>query len=797
MSGLLQDIRYALRILAKAPGFTLAAVLTLALGIGANVAMFSVVYGVLLKPLPYREPDRLVLIRAEVDYVGANRPVPVTVQSKDLVTWQRSFDAVAAPAFYDAGIVALSGDNGSEVLDSAVVSGGFFSTMGGPFAAGRPLGAADDAWPSAVISERLAERLFGDPPRAIGRELQLTPRTYTVIGVAGRAFQFPNKKVDVWLPAGFAHSMNPRCCGFRAIARLTPDGTLERAGAAVRPLFQSSSGSASNAIRTSVVRLTDDAVSTVRPALLVLFASVLLVLAIACGNLVNLLLARNAARRHEFAVRRALGAPASRLMRQLLVECAVLVTAGTAVGTFLAQPLLAALAGLAGEAVPRMDAIHIDRPALLFAVCLAGLATALAGTLPALRAVRGPSSPNQDSSRTATPTGTRRLQRAMCIVQVALAVILLIGATLMSRSLVRLLRVDLGVSTDHVLTASMNLAFGGRPTDAQTLARVDRVIETIRALPGVRAAGVGTSLPPSVSRMRVTLRRSGDVVDYQAAAVPVTPGYFSALQMRLIRGRFFTDADDERHQAVMIMSENTAKRFFGEGDPLGRTMSLPLLRDGVNTSVEMALVGVTANVRYAGLTNQPDDVVYRPFAQQPWVAPFLVVRTAGNPSDFALALRRGIADADTSIVTSSVTTMDQLVMEAVAQPQFRAVLLSSLALLALGIAAIGLYGVVAYAVSQRAREIGIRMALGATPQNVLAMVLRDGLIVAAVGIAAGLAGALILTRVLAELLYGITPTDPFSFVTSAIGLLGLTLLASYIPARRAARIDPIRTLRAE
>ncbi len=511
MSGLLQDIRYAVRALVNAPGFTLAAVLTLALGIGANVAMFSVVYGVLFQPLPYREPDRLVLIRAEVDYVGANRPVPVSVQSKDLATWQRSFDAIAAPAFYDAGIVALSGDNGSEVLDSAVVSGGFFSTMGGPFAAGRPLGAADDALPSAVISERLAERLFGDPAHAIGRELQLAPRTYTVIGVAGRAFQFPSKKVDVWLPGGFAHAVNPRCCGFRGVARLTPDGTIGRAGAAVRPVFQSSSGSADKDVRTSVVRLTDDAVSTVRPALLILFAAVLLVLAIACSNLVNLLLARNAARRHEFAVRRALGAPASRLIRQLLVECAVLVTVSTAGGTLLARPILTALARLAGDAVPRMDAIHIDRPTLVFAACLAGLATILTGLLPALRAVRGPAIPNQDSSRTATPTGTRRLQRTMCIVQVALAVILLIGATLMGRSLAQLLRVDLGVSTDHVLTASMNLAFGARPTDAQTLARVDRVIENIRAVPGVRAVGVGTSLPPNVSRMRVTLRRTGDV----------------------------------------------------------------------------------------------------------------------------------------------------------------------------------------------------------------------------------------------------------------------------------------------
>lgn len=801
MDGLVRDVRYAVRIVINAPGFALAAVLTLALGVGANIAMFSIVYGVLLRPLPYHEADRLVVVRAEVDYVGANRPVPVSVQTNELKAWQRPFDSIATTAFYTGtDVVALSGDNGSEVLDSAVVSSAFFATMAGPFAAGRPLDATDEGLPSAVISERLAQRLFRDPAHAIGRQLRLTPHTYTVIGVADRAFQFPSARVDVWRPAGFAHSVNPRCCGFQLIARLSPNGTVERARAAVAPMFQrSGTGQAtvSDRVRTSVVGLSDDMVATVRPALLILAASVSMVLVIACSNLINLLLARNAAREREFAIRRALGASASHLTRQLLVESAVLAVAGTGCGVVLARLSLTVLPRFVWDAVPRIDAIHLDWPALLFAACLAILATILTGISPALRAVGEAAIPARGSGGTATPWSARRLQRAMCIVQVALAVMLLIGATLMGRSLVRLLNVDLGVSTDHVLTASLNLAFGERPTDEQTVARVDRVIESIRALPGVRAVGVGTSLPPSLSRMRVTLRRSGDVVDYQAAAVPATPGYFSALQMRLIKGRFFTDADDDHHPPVMIMSEDTAKRFFGTDDPIGRTIRLPVLRNPARKSVEMTLVGVTANVKYAGLAAPPDDVVYRPFAQQPWVAPFLIVRTSGNPADFALTFRRGIAAVDKGIVVSSVTTLEQLVVDATAQPQFRTALLASLAALALGIAAMGLYGVVAYTVSRRTKEIGIRIALGATSREVLRMVLREGLTVAMAGIVAGTASAFVLARVLAGLLYGITPTDPVSFLLASAGLLSLTLVASYIPAKRAARIDPIGAIRAE
>jgi putative ABC transport system permease protein len=800
MDELLQDTRYAVRILLRTPAFTFASICTLALGIGANIAMFSVVYGVLLRPLPYHHADRLLLARAEVDVAGAHRPRPVLVEGDEVDAWQRSFEAIGAPAFYARDVRALSGDNGSEVLTSTIVSSGFFATIEGPFAAGRPLDRSDDTSPSIVISERLARRLFRDPEHAIGRRLTLTSQAYSVIGVAARAFQFPSADVDVWLPYGFIRTASPSCCGFQVAARLNPGETLDRARAVVQQAFRTSTAARRgqrSQMRTSVVGLPDFVVASVRPALLVLLASVSMVLIIACSNLINLLLTRNAARSPEFAVRRALGASTNRLMRQLLVESAVLAVAGTVCGVLLARPTLAILAHLAGDALPRADAIHIDLPVLMFAACVAALAAIATGIVPAVRAVSGQAITSQNLGSTATPAGARRLQRTMCIVQVALATTLLIGAALLGRSLVQLLHVDLGVATDHVLTASLTLSFGQRPTDAQVLARVGRVIDEIRALPGVRAVGVGTSLPPSQSRMMVTLRRQADAVDYQASAVPVTPGYFSALHMRLLKGRFFTEADDGDHPPVIIVSEDTAKRLFGAEDPLGQTISLPLVRDRKTTSAEMTLVGITSNVKYAGLAAPADDIVYRPFAQQPWVAPFLVVRTSGDPAEFASTLRRRIGGVDKSMVVSSVRPLDQLVEDAVAQPHFRTVLLASLAGLALAIATIGLYGVVAYAVSQRTREIGIRIALGATSQDVLGMVLGDGMIVAIAGIGAGIVSALMLTRLLAGLLYGIAPTDPVSFVLASAGLLIVTLAASYIPARRAARVSPATALRTE
>src|SRR6185295_5237657 len=509
MDELLRDLRYALRMLRRAPAFALAAIGTLALGIGANVAVFSVVYGVLVRPLPYRDAIRLIVAHPEVDYTGAHRPVAVFVQPNEVEFWNRRFETLEPPALYSMAPYALAGDGGAEVIDAAIVSGSFFATLSGPISAGRPLQAGDDALPAAVISARLARRLFHDPAAAIGRRLTLNSHAYTIAGVAGDAFQFPDAKRDVWLPAGFERATSPtQCCGFSVIARLRPDATVDRGHDEIASAFtQLSAAKPSNQgqVRTRIVSLVDETVASVRPALLVLLAAVLMVLLVACSNLVNLLLARNAARAREFAVRRALGASAHRLMRQLLAESALLAVAGGVCGAALAGPCVAVLARIARDAVPRLDDVRLDWPVLIYAAAVAMVAALGTGILPALAVVRSPSAPNQSAAATSTQPA-RRLQKAVSAAQVALAVILLAGTALLGRSLARLLAVDLGVSTDHVLTAPIDLAFGGHPRDAEALGRVGRVIEQVTLLPGVRAVGIGTSLPPWPSRLRLTLK---------------------------------------------------------------------------------------------------------------------------------------------------------------------------------------------------------------------------------------------------------------------------------------------------
>jgi predicted permease len=790
-----RDLTYAVRTLEARPGLSIIAVGTLALAIGANSAIFSVVHGILLKPLPYGEPDRLALVFREQNMTGAHRPIPAMFfDAADTDAWRHGMQTFASTALYANETSALRTDAGSDVIDSAVVSDSFFPMMRGALTAGRFLGPADDQSNGLVISDRLALRLYASAQAAVGQTLVLSTRPYTIIGVAARAFQFPRPTTDAWMTA------RPRCCSFNLIGRLRPGATIAdasaEAGALVVSLRSSNPGPPAS-LRATVSLLQDHIVNPARPALLMLFAAAGLVLFVACANVAHLLLVAHAARRRERAIRSALGASRARLARQALIECLLLSAAGTGLGLLVAYALVAALVRTAGLGIPRLDAVHVDGQVLLFSIGLCVVTTIGTGLAPMLQ-TQNPADALKTGGTTTASRGMRHVYGALSVVQLAVSLVLIVGAILLGRSLVRLLHTDLGISTDHVVTASMNVSFGGRPTDAQTAVRFGRVVERIRALPGVRTVGLGTGLPPSNNRIRLTMRgRNGDQVEYQASAVAVTPGYFQALGVRLVQGRLFTDQDDLDHAPVMIMSVDTAKRLFGDDNPIGGTMTLPGTRDGKKTSDVMTLVGIVANVRYSGLESAPDDSVYRPFAQQTWVAPFLVARTATDPETIARTIRREIASVDRDIVVSDVKTMDTIMSDATASPRFRAVLLAGIAGLAVGIASIGLYGVIAQAVGQRTREIGVRMALGAHRSDILRLVLFQGTRLGVIGIACGLAGAFVLTQALTGLLYGVTRTDWVSYALASAAVLMLALVASYLPARRAAHVNPVVVLRAD
>ena len=782
-----RSLRLAARGLRKTPGFTALALLTLAAGIGANTAIFSVVYGILLRPLPYRDAGRLVVVRRQQTVAGSHAPVAWEFTSPDdAAAWKQRLGPVGSTAFYATAKSALTTRDGTDLIETAIVSGDFFSTLGGPIAAGRALAPADTQADAVVISERLARRAFGSPAAALGRHLSFSSQSYAVVGVATESFQFPRASTDAWMPVS-----NPGCCGFSMVARLQPGVTTSQAGAKAEALAQSlESTAARGKLHARVVSLRDVAVDGVRPALLVLFAAAGLMLLVACANIASLLLVRHAARSREFAVRWALGASRARLALESMAESALLALTGAAAGMLLAAAAVAVLQRANPTLLPRLDAVRVDWPVMLFSAAIATLAALAAGLAPALGAAGAAA-----SLKTGAGGGMRRARRALCVAELAIAIVLLVSASLLGRSLDRLLHTDLGVSSDHVVTASLNVAFGSRPKDAETVARIGRVLDRVSMLPGVRAAGVGTSIPPSTSRLRITLKREGDSIDYAASMVAATPGYFDALKMRLLKGRLFTADDDLDHPPVMIMTVDTAKRFFGPADPIGRTMHMPGLRDGVSHGDTMTLVGVVSDVKYAGLDAAPDDAVYRPFTQQAWIASFLVVRTAGDPGVLVPTIRRAAADVDPTMVVSDVAPLDSIVSRAADQPRFRAVLLGAIAGLALLMAIVGLYGVVSQSVAQRTREIGIRVALGATPGVVGSMVLKDGLQLAVAGMVVGAGAAWETSRLLAGFLYGVGRTDLFSFALPCAGLALIAVAASYVPARRALQVNPATVLR--
>jgi putative ABC transport system permease protein len=788
-----RDAKLAARSLRRTPAFTITALVTLVLAIGANSAVFSVYYGVLRRPLPYRSAEQLAVVIRDQQVTGAQRTMPASFNDEaDISAWRAGFTSFESTALYATAVGALRTSEGADLVDGAIVSDSFFTVVGGDMAAGRPITGTDDRATAIVISERLARRLFGSAGAAVGQPIVIGTSSRVVTGVAATSFQIPTARTDYWNLPRSAHASGTMIGRLRP-GREVADASAEagRLAVSLRMLPDAPKGMSARVVGLRD-RLTDSARSTV----LLLCAAAALLLLAACANVANLALARQTDRSRQSALQFALGASRARLAGQQILETAMLAGTGTAVGLVVARIAVAVVGSSAG--IPRADAIRLDWPVLIFSTLLLAVTTCLVGLLPAMR-LRNLADVLKSSGPHATSNPLQRaVNNVLCVAQLAVSVILLVGATLLGRSLYQLLHTDLGIAPDHVITASMNVIVSGRPHDDESRRRFGRVVESVRSLPGVTDVGLGTAVPPVVSRLRLTLNRPGDEHLYQAFAVAATPEYFSALRTRVVAGRLFTAEDDLNHPPVMIMSVGTARRFFGDADPIGHTLNLPTIQDGgKGPNVAATLVGLVSEVKYSGIDAAANDEVYRPFAQMAWGAPFLVVRTTVNPESMIQSVRRTIARVDRDIVVSDVKTVDTIVDEATATPRFRTVLVAAISGLAITIAGIGLCGVSVHAVTRRTREIGIRMALGAGRSNILTMVLRHGIGLGLTGAAIGVGAAYAGARLITGLLYGITMLDPLSYVSACTVVLAISAIATYVPARRAARVDPLVVLRTE
>jgi predicted permease len=784
-----QDLRFAARQLVRHPAFALIAIVTLALGIGANTAIFSVVNAVLLRPLPYADAGRLAVASLSVpDY-------------RDLRAASTAFDdmAIWASNLYDLNV---GGE--SEQVRAAVVSPEFFALLGVRPDRGRTFRTEEDTQMFAVLSSRLWQSRFGADPAIVGRSITLSGTPFTVIGVMPPRFQYPSSEFQLWTTFGFALGVVPEQAEnrslriFRALARLRPGVNLAEAQAqvdAVGARLARDHPETNAGVQIRFEPLFERVVGEVRPALVVLFGSVALLLLVACANVANLVLARTAAREREIGIRVALGAGRWRVARQLLTESLLLALLGGAAGLVLAWWGVHSLPALVEDRVPRADAIGIDGRVLLFTLGASLLTGLLFGLAPLVhRRDRGPSAWLHEGDRAmAGSRRGRRLRTALVVVEVSVALVVLIAAGLLAASFARLLGTELGIDPSHRLTATVGLV---QVKDPQRRARVaTEMLQRISAVGGVEVAGGGTGLPPMTAQRGTRFEIEGKVLtdpeERFAYFVAASPNYFRALGTPLLRGRFFDERDVAGRPEVVLVSRALASRIFGSEDPIGRHLRLVSPEYG---STWRTIVGVVGNVRYSGVDDQFGPAVYTPFAQTPFPWMYVVTRTHGEPGSVSADLKRAVASTLPGLTAAAVRPMETLVSASLAQPRVNTLLLSGFALLALALAMIGVYGVVGFAVAERTREIGVRVALGATRGDILRLVVRQGMTPVLLGVALGTAGALAATRLLGSLLYEISPTDPRVFAAVAALTLAIALLASFLPARRALAVDPARTL---
>jgi putative ABC transport system permease protein len=803
LSSLVQDVRYALRLLRRAPGFTVVATLTLALGIGGNAAIFSVVSGVLLRPLPFRDHDRLVVVQRSIP---GNPTLGDSTSPGNLYDWidrQRSFDALAG---WDTTVLSKTAPGEAERLQGTIAAGALFEVLQTPAARGRTLTAEDDrleAPPVIVISDTLSRRLFDDAAAALGQTITLSDRVHTVVGIMPPDFRFPDRDSDYWIPAQFDAGMRASRTEYflLGVGRLRRDRTIGQA--------REDMAAISADLRRTFPQVADpDArvdplkgfvTSSVESRLTILMGAVAFVLLIACANLANLLLARASGRQREIAVRQALGAGTRRVVRQLLTESVVLGVLGGLAGLAVGRWSLALLLAQLPPDLPRVEEIALDWTVTAVVGVVSLVAGALFGLFPAWQLSAGrPAVALREGERGSS--GSAWIRSVLLVAEVALAVVLLVGAGLLIRSFLLLQRVDPGFNPERLLTFRVQLPDRYRP--AERVAFFERAVAELGAIPGVRSSAAINMLPVAGRGIGAWLNVVGrpPADGSNPNAVPyrvVTPGYFATAGLRLIRGRLLTASDTREHTPAVVIDEALARRQWPGEDPLGREIILGALPD--NPLIPKSpIVGIVSDVRQLGLDSDPPGMVYVPHRVMPfWPTFAFLLRTSVEPESVVATARTRVHALDPSLPVSAVRTADEVIAQSMVPARSSMVLLACFAGLALVMAAVGVYGVLSYTVSQRQREMGIRLALGAEPRRLRRLMLTEGLRQASIGIGIGLVGAFALTRLMQTLLFGVTPTDPLTFVGVVVLLGTVAALACYIPARRATQVDPVAIMRAE
>ena len=797
LAHILNDMRYACRQMAKAPGFTLVAVLTLAFGIGASSSVFSIVNAAMLRPLPFPEHERLVMVYEVLPRFGLFAVAPA-----NFLDWRAqntSFEGIAA---YGTGYETLVGTDSAERISRATVSWDFFDVLGVEPALGRTFHAEEDLpqrTDVVVLGHGMWQRRFGGDPQILGRSITFSGVPSTVIGVMPPEIYFPNRTIEFWRPLGLNPAEATRGGHYLStIARLKDGVSLEQAnsemlGIAARLAQQYPDSNRDESIDVATLR--DRIVGSARPMLYTLLAAVGIVVLIACANVANLLLVRASVRAKEIAIRAAMGAGRRRIVGQMMSEGIVLGGAGGLLGVVVAYLAVAPLRTLGAGNIPRATEIALDWRVLAFAVAMTVITGILFSLAPAWHSARGGlSAVVKEGSRSSAGAGSLRVRNTLLVLEIALSIVLLVGAALLLRSFTRLTGVDPGFRAEQVLTFSVDLPQVAYPEGHHRIAFFDRLHERLRGLPGVRAVGMVQTIPiRSDHLLAFTIQGKpsepgrAPSANYRA----VSPGYFEALTIPLVRGRLFTE-QDVPPRMVAVIDEAFAKQHFDGEDPIGRVIDI-----GNGAERFSEIVGVVGSVKYEGLNTTPRPTMYAPFSTEPFGTMWMMVKTAGDPNDFAPTARQALRELDPAIPAAALQRLDAVITESVAQRRFSMSLLAAFAFVAVFLAAVGLYGVVAYAVSQRTQEIGLRMALGAQHGDVLRMVLGGGMKLAAAGVGVGLLAALWLARYLATMLFGVTPFDAVSYSATVAILLTVTVLACYVPARRATTVDPLVALRAE